>query len=171
MKLITCNKTKKILCLSVLYIISSVQFSHSVVSNSLQPHALQHARLPCPSPPGLTQTHALPVGDAIQPAYPLSSPSPLPSIFPSISIFQMSQFFASGGQRIGISASASVLPMNMQDWFPLGWTVNSRPSPQKTGYILNSSTSINLTYSRVLYKPKIFPRTYKIPMRMYLAKI
>ena len=74
--------------------------------------------------PEFTQTHVHWVGDAIQPSHPLSSPSP-----PAFSLsqhqclnFQMSQFFTSGGQRIGVSASASVLPMNIQDWFPLGWT-------------------------------------------------
>ena len=68
-----------------------------------------------------TQTHVHRVGDAIQPSHPLSFPSPA-SVFPSIRVFQMSQFFASGGQSIGVSASTSVLPMNIQDWFPLEWT-------------------------------------------------
>ena len=73
----------------------------------------------------LAQIHIHWVGDAIQPSYPLSSLFLLPSIFPSIRIFSMSQFFASGGQSIGASASAPVLPMNIQDLFPLrltGWT-------------------------------------------------
>ena len=80
-----------------------------------------------------TQTHFCWVGDAIQLSHPLSSPFLLPSIFPSIRervssfhdlsrLFPMSQFFPSGGQSIGASASASVLPMNIQDWFPLGLT-------------------------------------------------
>ena len=73
--------------------------------------------------PELTQTHVHQVGDAIQPSYPLSSPSPLNlQSFPASGAFQMSQLVASGGQRIGVSASASVLPMNMQDSFPLGLT-------------------------------------------------
>ena len=67
-----------------------------------------------------TQTHVHWVGDAIQPSHSLLS-SCLQS-FPASGCFQMSQFFASGGQNIGVSASASVLPMNIQDWFPLGWT-------------------------------------------------
>ena len=73
--------------------------------------------------PESTQTHVQWVGDAFQPSHPLLSPSP-----PSFNLsqhqgfFQMSQFFASGGQSIGVSASASVLPMNIQDLFPLGWT-------------------------------------------------
>ena len=101
----------------------SVQFSFSVMSNSLQHHGLQHTRPPCPSPtPGVYSNSYHWVGDAIQPSHPLLSPSPSPSIFPSIRSFPMSQFFASGGQSIGVSASQSVLPMNIQDWFPLGLT-------------------------------------------------
>ena len=69
-----------------------------------------------------TQTHVHWVGDATQPSHTLSSPSPLPSIFPSIRGFSMSWFFASGAQSIGFSASASVLPINIQDLFPWGWT-------------------------------------------------
>ena len=69
------------------------------------------------------QTHVHRVGDAIQPSHPLSSPSSLClQSFPALQPFQMSQFFTSGGQNIGVSASASVLPMNTQDWSPLGWT-------------------------------------------------
>ena len=72
--------------------------------------------------PELTKTHVLWVGDAIQTSHPLLSLLFPPSIFPSIRVFSMSQFFASGSQSIGVSASASVLPMNVQDWFPLEWT-------------------------------------------------
>ena len=73
--------------------------------------------------PELAQTHVHRVGDAIKPSHPLSSPfSSCPQSFPASGSFPMSQFFASGGQHIGVSASASVLPMNIQDWFPLGWT-------------------------------------------------
>ena len=72
--------------------------------------------------PEFTQTHVHRVADAIQPSHPLLSPSPQPSILPSIRAFQMSQLFASGGQSIVVSASTSVLPMNTQDWSPLGWT-------------------------------------------------
>ena len=84
-------------------------------------HGLQHAVLPCPSPtPKPTQTDVQRIGDAIQPSHPLSSPS-LQS-FPASGSFRMSQFFASGGQSIGVLASASDLPMSTQDWFPLGLT-------------------------------------------------
>ena len=71
--------------------------------------------------PEFTQTHVYRVGDAIHPSHPLSSPS-LPTFNLSQHLFQMSQFFTSGGQSIAVSASASVLPMIIQDWFPLGWT-------------------------------------------------
>ena len=91
------------------------------MSNSLRPHGLQHARLPCPSPvPGFTKTHDHWLGDVIQPSHPLSSHSP-PSIFSSSRSFPMSQFFTSGGQSIGVSASASVLTMNILNWLLLGW--------------------------------------------------
>ena len=70
----------------------------------------------------IAQTHVHWVGDAIQPSHTLSSLLLPPSIFPSIRVFLMSQFFASGGQSIGVSASASVLPINILDWSPLGWT-------------------------------------------------
>ena len=94
------------------------------MSDSLRPHGLQHVRLPCPSPtPGVypnscpssrwchptISSSVIPFSSCLQ-SFPVSGSSP------------MSQFFASGGQSIGVSASASVLPMNIQDWFPLGWT-------------------------------------------------
>ena len=102
----------------------SVQFSHSIVSNSLQPHGLQHARLPCPSPTPGAYSNSCPLS---QWCYSTISSSDVPfssclQSFPASGSFQMSQFFASGGQSIGASASASVLPMNIQNWFPLGWT-------------------------------------------------
>ena len=99
-------------------------FSHSVVSDSLQAHGMQHTRLPCPSPtPGSCSNSCLPS----QWCHPTISSSVIPfssclQSFPASGSFPMSQFFASGGQSIGASASASVLPMNIQDWFPLGWT-------------------------------------------------
>ena len=107
--------------LSFLYY-CSVQFSRSVVSDSLRPHEPQHAR------PSVhhqllesTQTHVHWVGDAIQPSHPLSSPSP-----PALNLSHHqdpSQWVSSSHQvRIGVSASTSVLPMNTQDWSPLGWT-------------------------------------------------
>ena len=95
-------------------------FSRSVLSDSLRPHGLQHARLPCPSPtPGLAQTHVHRVDDAIQPSHPLSSPSPALNL-PASQSYPMRRFIATGGQNIGASAPASVLPMNIQGSFPLG---------------------------------------------------
>ena len=102
--------------------LSSVQFSHSVVSNSLQPCESQHARPPCPSPIPV-YSNSCPL---TQWCHPTISSSVIPfSLLQSFSesgSFQMSPFFVSGGQSIAVSASASVLPMNTQDWSPLGWT-------------------------------------------------
>ena len=100
------------------------QFSHSVVSDSLWPHELQHARPPCPSPTPGVHSNSCPSSWWCRPAVsssvvPFSS---CPQSFPASGSFQMSQLFASGGQSIGVSASGSVLPMNTQDWSPLGWT-------------------------------------------------
>ena len=93
------------------------------MSNSLWPHGLQHARLPCPSLfPELAQTQVHWVSDAIQPSHSLSSPSPPAFNLSQHQRLSMSRFFSSGGQSIGASVSASVLPVNIQGWFPLGWT-------------------------------------------------
>ena len=101
---------------------SSVHFSSSVVSHSLWPHGLQHARLPSPSPPPRAYSNSCPSSWWCHPTISSSVipfSSCLPS-FPASGSFQMSQFFTSGGQSI--EASASVLPVNIQDWFPLGLT-------------------------------------------------
>ena len=101
----------------------SVQFSRSVVSDSLQPHELQHARPPCPSPTPRVYPNSCSSSQWCHPA--ISSFHPLlllPPIPPSIRSFPMSRLFAWGGQNIGVSASAPVLPMNTQDRSPLGWT-------------------------------------------------
>ena len=103
---------------------SSVQFSRSVVSNSLQPHGLQHSRPPCPSPTPGAYSNSCPLSRWYHPTIS-SSVIPFSSHLQSFTgsgSFQMSQFFASGGQSIRASASASVLRMNIQDWFPSGWT-------------------------------------------------
>ena len=101
---------------------SSVQFSRSVVPNSLWD--VQHTRPPCPSPTPRAYPSSCPLNQwchsvISSSVVPFSS---CPQSFPASGSFQMSQVFASGGQSIGVSASASVLPMNIQDWFPLGWT-------------------------------------------------
>ena len=102
----------------------AVQFSRSVMSDSLQLHEPQHAKLPCPSPTtrvypnscSLSRWCHLTISSSVVPFF-----SCLQS-FPTSGSFQMSQLFASGGQNTGISALPSVLPMNTQDRFPLGWT-------------------------------------------------
>ena len=99
----------------------SVQFSCSVLSDSLQPHGLQDARPPCPSPSPGVYSNPCPLSRWCHPTISSSaSPSSHLQSFPTSGSFQMSQLFTSGGQSIGVSASASVLPMNIQDWFPLG---------------------------------------------------
>ena len=100
-----------------------LSFSHLFISNSLRPHGMQHTRLPCPSPSPRASSNSCPWS---QWRHSTILPSVIPFFclqsFPASGSFPMSQFFASGGQSIGVSASASVLPMNIQDWFPLGWT-------------------------------------------------
>ena len=103
---------------------SSVQFSHSVMSNSLWPHELQHARPSCPSPTPRVYSNSCPFSRWYHPTIsssvvPFSS---CPQSYPASGSFPMSQVFTEGGQSIGVSASTSVLPMNIQDWFPLRWT-------------------------------------------------
>ena len=103
---------------------SSVHFSRSVVSHSLQSHEPQHARPPCPSPTPIVYPNSCPLS---QWCHSTTSSSVVPfsshlQSFPTSGSFQMSQLSASGGQNIGVSASTSVLPVNTQDWFPLGWT-------------------------------------------------
>ena len=102
--------------------ISSVQFSHPVVmSDSLPPHGLQHARLSHPSPtPGTCSNPRTSSWWCHQTISSSVVPFSCLRFFPASRTFPMSQFFTSGGQRIGASASASVLPVNIQDWFPLG---------------------------------------------------
>ena len=99
------------------------QFSRSVVSDSSWPHGLQHSRPPCPSTTPRVHPNSCPLSQWCHPtiSYSVVPFSCLPS-FPASGSFLRSQFFASGGQSIGTLASASVLPMNIQDWFPLGWT-------------------------------------------------
>ena len=102
----------------------SIQSSRSVVSDSLQPHESQHTRPPCPSPTPGAYSNSCPSSWWCHPAIsssviPFSS---CPQSPPASGSFPMSQLFSWGGQSIGVSASAPVLPMNTQDWSPLGWT-------------------------------------------------
>ena len=137
----------------------SAQFSRSVLSDSLRPHGLQHARPPCPSPTPGVYSNSCPLSQWCHPTISSSvvSFSSCLQSFPASGSFQMSQFFASGGQSIGVSASVSVLPMNFQDWFPLGWTgwisllskdsQESSPTPQFKS--INSSV-LSFLYSPIL---------------------
>ena len=132
------------------------QFIHLVMSDSLRPCGLQHARSPCPSPNPGVYSSSCPLTKWCHPTM-LSSVvlfSHLQS-FPASGSFPMSQFFASSGWSIGVSPSASVLPMNIQDWFPLGWaswislqskdSQESSPEPQ--------FKSINSSVLSFLYSP------------------
>ena len=104
------------------FLINSVQFSHSIVSDSLRPHEPQHARPPCPSTTTRIYSNSCPLSWWCHPTIS-SSVIPFSSClqsFPALGSFPMSQFFASGGYSIGVSASAAVLPTNIQAWFPLG---------------------------------------------------
>ena len=106
------------------HLFSSVHFSCSVVSDSLRPHGLWHVRFPCPSPTPSDYSNSCPLRLWCHPTIS-SSVVPFSSCFqsfPTSGSFQVSQLFASGGQSTGVSASTSVLPMNTQDWSPLGWT-------------------------------------------------
>ena len=121
---------------------SSVQFSHSVMSHSLRPHESEHARPPCPSPTPGACSDTCP---SSRWCHPTNSSSVIPTSclqsFPASGSFPMSQSFVSGGQSIGVSALASVLPMNTQGWFPLGLigliSLKSRGIPR----VFSSSTA------------------------------
>ena len=132
----------------------SVQFSHSLMSDSLQPHGLQHTRPPCPSPPPRVYSDSCPLSSWCHPTIS-SSVVPFSSSlqsFPASGSLQMSQLFASGGQSIGVSASASVLPMNTQDWSPLGWT-ESRDSQESSPTL--QFKSIKSSVLSFLYSPTL----------------
>ena len=138
--------------------VTTVQFSCSVMFYYLQPHGLQHTRPPCPSPtPGACSNSCL----SSQRCDPNFSSSVIPfsclQSFPTSGFFPMSHFFALGGQNIGVSTLASVHPVNIQDWFPLGWTglislqskdsQESSPTPQ--------FRSINSLAHSFLYSPTL----------------
>ena len=128
--------------------------------------------------PELTQTHVHWVGVAIQPSHPLSSPSPPAFNLSQHQSFQMSQFFASGGQSVGISTSASVLPMNIQDWFPLGWTCGSpccprdsqesSPAPQFRSI---SSSVLSFLYSPTLTSIHDYWKTIALTRQTFVGKV
>ena len=137
----------------------SVQFSRSVASNSLRPHGLQLARPPCLSPTPRVHSNLCALSRWCHPTIP---PSVIPfssclQSFPASASFPMSQFFPSGGQSIGVSALASVLPMNIQNWFPLDGLVGSPCSPRDSQE--SSPTphfkSINSSVLSFLYSPTL----------------
>ena len=139
--------------------ISSVQFSRSVMSDSLQPHELQHTGPPCPSSTPRVHPNPCPLSRWCHPTISSSviTFSSYPQSFRASGSFPVSQLFTSGGQSTGVSASASVLPMNTQDWSPLGWTgwpswsprdsQESSPTPQ--------FKSINSLVLIFLYSPTL----------------
>ena len=130
----------------------SFQFGRSVVSNSLRTHGLQHARLPCPSPTPIAYSNSCPLSWWCHPTV-LSSVVPFSSClqyFLATGSFPMSQFFTSGGQSTRVSASASVLPMNIQDWFPL----------DRTGWISLLSKGLSRVFSNTAVQKHQFTSTH-----------
>ena len=142
-----------------MYWFRSVQFSHSVTSNSLWPHGLQNARPPCPLPTPIVSSNSCSLSHW---CHPIISSSVIPFSscllsFPASVSFPINQFFIWSSQSIGVSALASVIPMNIQDWFPLGWaggtpchprdSQGSSPTPQ--------FKSINSSALSFLYSPTI----------------
>ena len=137
----------------------SVHFSCSVVSDSLRPHGLQHARPLCPSPTPGAYSNSCP---SSQWCHPIISSSVIPfssclQSFPASGSFPMSQFFTSGGQSIGVSASASVPPVNIQDWFPLGWTAWISLQFKGLSRVFSNTTvqSISSSVLSFLYGPNL----------------
>ena len=129
------------------------------MSDSLWPHGLQHARFPCPSPSPRACTNSCPLN---QWCHPTISSSVVPfssclQCFPASGSFPMSQLFAAGGQSIGASASASVLPMNIQAWFPLGLTCLISLQAKGLSRVFSNTTfwSINSSVLNVLYCPTL----------------
>ena len=121
---------------------SSVHFSLSVLSNSLQPHGLQDSRLPCLSPTPGVYPNSYPLSRWCHPTIS-SSLIPFfsrPQSFPASGSFQMSQVFVSDGQNIRVSALASVLSMNIEDWFPLGWTGSISLQPKGLWRVVSNAT-------------------------------
>ena len=157
----------------------SVQFSRSVGSGSLWHHGLQHTRPRCPSPVPRVYSNSCPLNWWCHPTIS-SSVIPFSSSlqsFPAQGSFQMSQFFSSGGQSIGVSASTSVLPMNIQDWFPLGLihlicsprdSQESSPTPQFKS--INSST-LSFLYSPTLTSTHDYWKTTALTRQTFVGKI
>ena len=140
---------------------TSAQFSHPAVSNSLQPHGLQHIRLPYPSPIPGACSNSCPLSWWCHPTIS-SSVIPFSSFlqsFPASGSFPMSQFFTSGGQSIGTSASASVLPMNIQDWFPLGLTglISLQSKGLLKSLLQHHSSKVSILRLSILFMVQLSP--------------
>ena len=139
----------RILCIFLIVCLLKCIVVKSVMSNSLRAHRLQHARLPCPSLSPRVCSNSCPLSQWCHPTISLSvSPfSSCPQSFPASQSFPMCQFFTSSGQSIEASASASVLPMNIQDWFPL----------ELTGFISLQSKGLSRVFSNTtLQKHQFF---------------
>ena len=131
------------------------------MSSSLWPHGLQHTRPPCPSPTPGVHSNSCPSSRWCHPAI-LSSVIPFSSCLQSFSAsgsFPVSQFFTSGGQSTGVSASASVLPMNIRDWFPLGWTDLISLQSKELSRVFSSTVVQKYQYfcAQPLYGPPLIP--------------
>ena len=139
--------------------VSSVQFSHSVMFNSLWPHESQHTRPPCPSPTPRVYPNLCPLSRWCHPSISTSVVpfSSCPQSFPASGSFQRSQLFTSGGPNIGVSASTSVLPMNTQDLSPLGWTgwISLLPRDSQESSLTPQFKSINSSVLSFLYSPNL----------------
>jgi len=141
----------------------SVQFSRSVVSDSLRPHESQHTRPPCPSPTLGVHSNSCPLSRWCHPAIsssvvPFSS---CPQSLPASESFSMSQVFTWGGQSTGVSALASVLPMNTQDWFPLEWT----------GWISLQSKGLSRVFSNTTVQKHQFFKQYHFKMHSIFMSV
>ena len=137
----------------------SVQFSRSVVSDSLRPHELQHARPPCPSPTPGVYSNSSPLSQWCHPII-LSSVVPFPTCpqsLPASGSFLMSQLFTLGGQSIGVSASTSIIRMNTQDWYPFRWTswISRCPRESQESSPIPQFKSINSLALSFLYSPTL----------------
>ena len=143
--------------------VGSVQFSRSVVSDSLRPLELQHARPPCPSPTPKVHSNSCPSSRWCHPAIS-SSVVPFPSCpqsLPASESFPMSQLFAWGGQSTGVSALASVLPKNTQDWSPLGWT----------GWISLQSKGLSRVFFNTTVQKHQFGKTIALTKWTFASKV
>ena len=145
------------------FCLPSLQFSRSVVSDSLRPHESQHARPPCPSPTPGAYPNPCPLSQWCHPTISSSVVlfSSCPQSFPASGSFQMSQLFAWGGQSIGVSASTSVLPMNTQDWSSFGWT----------GWISLQSKGLSRVFSNTTVKKQQFLRSPKFNLSYHPTQL